>query len=113
MGALEGKRWLITGAASGIGRASAMLFAREGASLLLADLAAEAGQAAADEIAATGGRALFTACDVTREEDCARAVGRVAEAFGGLDGLLNCAGIVVRRSVTELEEADWDRGWRE
>ncbi|OGO08921.1 MAG: short-chain dehydrogenase [Chloroflexi bacterium RBG_13_66_10] len=109
MGALEGKRWLITGAASGIGRASAMLFAREGASLLLADLAAEAGQAAADEIAATGGRALFTACDVTREEDCARAVGCVAEAFGGLDGLLNCAGIVVRRSVTELEEADWDR----
>jgi NAD(P)-dependent dehydrogenase (short-subunit alcohol dehydrogenase family) len=109
MGNLEGRRWLITGAASGIGRAASALFAHEGAALLLADLDADRGQQTADDIVAGGGRALFVACDVTKEKDCAQAVAKAVEAFGGLDGLLNCAGIVVRRSVTELEEADWDR----
>jgi len=109
MGALQGKRWLITGAASGIGRAAADLFAREGASVLLADLDADHGRRTTDHIAAESGRAIFVACDVTREKDCVRAVAHAVEAFGGLDGLMNSAGIVIRRPVTELEEADWDR----
>jgi NAD(P)-dependent dehydrogenase (short-subunit alcohol dehydrogenase family) len=109
MGSLEGKRWLVTGAASGIGRAAASLFAQEGASVFLADLAAEAGQEAAAEISARGGRAIFAVCDVARASDCAGAVAAAREAFGGLDGLMNCAGIVVRRSVEDLDEADWDR----
>ena len=109
MGALQGKRWLITGAASGIGRAAADLFAREGASVLLADLDADRGRRTADDITAAGGRAIFSECDVTRDRDCAQAVAQAVEAFGGLDGLMNSAGMVIRRPVTELEEADWDR----
>jgi NAD(P)-dependent dehydrogenase (short-subunit alcohol dehydrogenase family) len=109
MGTLEGRRWLITGGASGIGRAAALLFGREGAALVLADIDPDGGQAAADEIGKNGGRALFVACDVTRSQDCARAVRITQEAYGGLDGLLNSAGVTVRRSVVDLEEADWDR----
>jgi NAD(P)-dependent dehydrogenase (short-subunit alcohol dehydrogenase family) len=109
MATLAGRRWLITGAASGIGRAAAELFASEGAHLLLVDLDTPKGQAVADGIGAEGGRALFAACDVAREDDCARAVARAREMLGGLDGLMNCAGVVVRRSVVELDEADWDR----
>jgi NAD(P)-dependent dehydrogenase (short-subunit alcohol dehydrogenase family) len=109
MAALKDRRWLITGAASGIGKAAAELFASEGASLLLVDRDLEKGQATADSIAAEGGRALFAFADLTREDDCARAVERARESFGGLDGLMNCAGIVVRRSVVELDEVEWDR----
>jgi NAD(P)-dependent dehydrogenase (short-subunit alcohol dehydrogenase family) len=109
MAALKDRRWLITGAASGIGKAAAELFASEGASLLLVDRDLEKGQATADSIAAEGGRALFAFADLTREDDCARAVERARESFGGLDGLMNCAGIIVRRSVVELDEVEWDR----
>ncbi len=109
MGSLEGKRWLITGAASGIGRATAELFARESASVLLADIDVDHGRRTTDDITKQGGRALFVVCDVTREKDCARAVDQAVDAFGGLDGLVNCAGIVIRRPVSELEEAEWDR----
>lgn len=109
MGTLEGRRWLITGSASGIGRAAALLFGREGAALVLADIDPDGGQAAADEISKNGGRALFVACDVTRSQDCARAVRTAQQAYGGLDGLLNSAGVTVRRSVVDLEEEDWDR----
>jgi NAD(P)-dependent dehydrogenase (short-subunit alcohol dehydrogenase family) len=109
VGTLEGKRALITGAASGIGRATAMLFAREGAAVVLADRDAAQGEAVAREIQEQDGRALFVACDVTRADDCARAVEQAAKTFGGLDIVLNCAGIIVRRSVVDLDEADWDR----
>jgi NAD(P)-dependent dehydrogenase (short-subunit alcohol dehydrogenase family) len=109
MAALTDRRWLITGAASGIGRAAAELFASEGAHLLLLDSDTGKGEGVADGITAGGGHALFSACDVAREHDCARAIRRAEESFGGLDGLMNCAGIVVRRSVVELDEADWDR----
>lgn len=109
MAALAGRRWLISGAGSGIGSAAAELFADEGAHLLLVDRDTASGQAVSDRITAAGGRALFAPCDVAREDDCRRAVARAHEAFGGLDGLMNCAGVVVRRSVVELDEADWDR----
>jgi len=109
MGTLESKCALITGAASGIGRATAMLFAREDAAVVLADRDAAKGEAVAREIHEQDGRALFVACDVTRADDCARAVEQAAKTFGGLDIVLNCAGIIVRRSVVDLDEADWDR----
>jgi NAD(P)-dependent dehydrogenase (short-subunit alcohol dehydrogenase family) len=109
VGGLEGKRALITGGASGIGRAAALLFARAGAAVAIADRDAVGGQTVAREIEAQGGRALFVSCDVTCAEDCARAVRQTVEALGGLEVVLNSAGITVRRSVVELDEADWDR----
>ena len=108
MGTLEGKRALITGGASGIGRAAALLFAQQGAAVSLADRDITNGQAVAREIEQTGGQALFVACDVTRSDDCARAVTQTVETFGGLDVLFNNAGTIMRRSVVDLDEADWD-----
>jgi NAD(P)-dependent dehydrogenase (short-subunit alcohol dehydrogenase family) len=106
---LDGKRALITGAASGIGRAAAQLFAKEGASVAIADLDSNKGQEAAREIRQRGGHSLFVTCDVARADDCRRAVEQTVDTFGGLDILFNNAGIISRRSVLDLEEADWDR----
>ena len=109
MGVLKGKRALITGGGSGIGRATALLFAQEGAAVAVADIDSESGQTVVHNIQRRGSRALFVPCDVSRAEDCQRAVERTVEAFGGLDVVFNNAGIVVRRSVVTLDEADWDR----
>jgi NAD(P)-dependent dehydrogenase (short-subunit alcohol dehydrogenase family) len=109
IGALRGKVALVTGAASGIGRATALLFAREGAAVTLVDINEAAGQQVSREIVAGGGRAIFESADVTRAEDCRRAVERTREEFGALHILFNNAGIVRRASVLELTEEDWDR----
>ncbi len=109
MGALSGKRALITGAASGIGRACAELFAAEGAAVLLADIDEHRGREAAQGLRDRGFRVEFFRCDVTLAEDCARAVRHAVAVFGGLEVLVNAAGIVVRRTVVDLDEADWDR----
>ena len=109
MGQLEKKRALITGAASGIGRASTLLFAREGASIVLADIDVEGGLSILKEIEKLGGKGQFVKCDVTRTDNCKNAVEQAVQAFGGLDILFNNAGIIVRQSVVELEESDWDR----
>jgi NAD(P)-dependent dehydrogenase (short-subunit alcohol dehydrogenase family) len=105
---LAGRVALITGAASGIGRAAALLFAQEGAAVAIADVN-EAGLAVAEEIVRNGGRALFELADVTRAADCQRAVARTLREFGGIHVLLNNAGIMRRASVIELSEEDWDR----
>lgn len=106
MGTLDGKRVLVTGGASGIGQAAARLFAEEGGYVVIADRNSDDGQAAADAI---GSRAMFIPCDVTQAVDCERAVNFTLEKLGGLDVLLNCAGMIVRRSVVDLDEPDWDR----
>ncbi len=108
MGILDGKRALVTGAASGIGKATSLLFADEGAAVAVADLDAAKGSTVARQIDDQGGRALYVDCDVTLADDCGRAVAQTVDAFGGLDILVNIAGIIIRRSVVELEEADWD-----
>lgn len=105
---LNGKTALITGAAGGIGQATARLFAREGASVGLVDLNREACEYLAREITAAGGRAFFETADVTRGADCRRAVERTVKEFGGIDVLFNNAGIIRRASVEELSEQDWD-----
>ncbi len=74
MGAVEGKRAIVTAAAAGIGRATAELLAAEGAAVVVADLDAAGGEAVAAGIRANGGRAVFVRCDVTSSEDCRRAV---------------------------------------
>jgi NAD(P)-dependent dehydrogenase (short-subunit alcohol dehydrogenase family) len=104
VGRLQQRRVLITGAASGIGRRTALLFAAEGAALTLLDRSVEELTEVARE---TGGLAVET--DVTDEGSVARAVERGAAAMGGIDGLVNAAGIVIRGSVLEVGVADWRR----
>ncbi len=107
-GALQGKTALITGGASGIGRATAILFGREGAAVVVQDLRAE-GQATADAIVAAGGRATFVRGDVTRAADCRAAVEKAVAEYGGLHVLVNNAGIIRRASVVDTTEEEWDR----
>jgi len=109
MNTLSGKVTLITGGASGIGRATAILFAQEGGAVAVVDINAEQGQAVVQEIESQGGRAIFILCDVTRAEDCRRAVDTLLELLGRLDILFNNAGIIRRADVVELTEAEWDQ----
>jgi NAD(P)-dependent dehydrogenase (short-subunit alcohol dehydrogenase family) len=106
---LAGRVAIVTGAASGIGRATALLFAREGAAVVITDVDETGGRAVAAEITSGGGRSVFEACDVTRAADCKRVVERSIHDFGGIHVLFNNAGIIRRASVVELSEADWDR----
>jgi NAD(P)-dependent dehydrogenase (short-subunit alcohol dehydrogenase family) len=106
---LVGKVALITGGASGIGRASALLFAREGASVAVVDLDPQAGEAVVQEIVRDGGKAIFYRADVTRAADCEEAVQRTVSELGGIHVLFNNAGIIRRASVVEVSEEDWDR----
>jgi NAD(P)-dependent dehydrogenase (short-subunit alcohol dehydrogenase family) len=106
---LHGKTAIITGGAGGIGRATALLFASEGAAVCIADLSQEAGVEVAREISAGGGRAVFVRADVTRAADCRRVVERTLEEFSGVDVLFNNAGIIRRASVVEISEDEWDR----
>lgn len=108
-GRLAGKVALVTGGASGIGRAAALLLAREGAAVAIVDLEEAGGRAVEQEIASAGGRALLVSGDATRAADCRRAIESTVHAFGALHILLNNAGIIRRASVVELSEADWDR----
>ena len=105
---LTGKIALITGAASGIGRAAALLFAREGAAVAITDVN-QSGQAVAEEIIQSGGHAIFEPADVTQAIDCQRVADRTLREFGSIHVLFNNAGIMRRASVTELSEQDWDR----
>ncbi len=105
---LGGKIALITGAASGIGRATALLFAREGAAIAIADMNSDDGRHLADEIIGTGGRAFFEPTDVTRSGDCRQLVERALREFGRIDILFNNAGIIRRATVLDLSEEDWD-----
>lgn len=109
MGALDGRVALITGGARGIGRATALLLAREGAAVVVADLDEAGAAAVAGEVEAAGGRALAVACDVSRAEDCHRAVQAALAAFGRLDVLFNNAGIIRRADVLGTTEEEWDR----
>ncbi len=96
---LQEKVALVTGAGSGIGRAIALEFAREGAAVLVAELDEASGRAVADEITAAGGRARFRHCDVAREQDVQAAIQAAVDVFGRLDIMVNNAGVNLR---------DWD-----
>ena len=103
-GCLQGRRILITGAASGIGRKTAELFAAEGAALTLLDRDRE-GLAGI----ARGTHSLAAEADVAQEASVARAVEEGAAAMGGIDGIVNAAGIVIRGSVADVGIAAWQR----
>src|SRR5206468_4884367 len=103
-GRLKGRRVVVTGAASGIGRVTAQLFAREGASLALFDRDERGLAQTASE---TGGH-LFVV-DITREDELAKASERAAAALGGLDGIVNAAGIMPTGSMLEVPVELWRR----
>jgi NAD(P)-dependent dehydrogenase (short-subunit alcohol dehydrogenase family) len=109
LGALNGRVALITGGASGIGRATALLFAREGAAVGVADLDGAGAGAVVREIEVAGGLALGIPCDVSRAQDCRRAVQATLASFGRLDVLFNNAGIIRRADVLGTTEEEWDR----
>jgi len=110
-GLLQGKAGLVTGAASGIGRACALRFAAEGAAVVVADLpeAREAGEATVAQITAGGGSAEFFGCDVAGAEDNAELVAHVVRRHGRLDFAHNNAGIGVHRLLHQTSDADFDR----
>lgn len=107
--AASGRRAIVTGAASGIGRATAELLGAEGAAILVADVDAEGAERVAAGIRAAGGRAIALRTDVTVPADCAAAVDRALAEFAGLEILVNAAGIIRRADVVETSEEDWDR----
>jgi NAD(P)-dependent dehydrogenase (short-subunit alcohol dehydrogenase family) len=100
---------LITGAASGIGRAITHLFAQEGAAVALFDLNLEAAQAVSLQLAKAGHRSIALHGDVSSAQDCERAVRDTLAAFGCLTVLVNNAGTIRRASVVDTTEEEWDR----
>jgi NAD(P)-dependent dehydrogenase (short-subunit alcohol dehydrogenase family) len=107
MGRLDGKRAVITGAASGIGEGTARLFVAEGATVVLADVDEERGKRLAGEL---GEMTRFVATDVAREGDADRAVQTSVEAFGGLDVMFNNAGVPGSTGgILDIDIAGWDR----
>ena len=107
-GRVAGKAAIVTGAASGIGRATAQVLAREGASVCIADVDAAGGRQVADEIVASGGEAIFVRTDVGARADVIEMFERTEEAFGRVDIVHNNAIWFRHGTATELDEKDWD-----
>jgi len=112
MGKLEGRVAVITGAASGMGRATALRFAKEGAAVVVADLNSQAGEATIAEIAAAGGRAVFQHTDVASDAAIKSVIDRAVSEFGRLDITYNNAGIGgATGRLEETDGADWDKSF--
>lgn len=108
MGRFEGKSTLVTGAASGMGRACAALFAAEGASVFAIDVNEEGLAETAQQITGNGGKVQTARLDLRTRAACRDAVEQAVAAFGGLDVLLNVAGIAQIQHMSEITEDEWD-----
>lgn len=106
---LEGQTAWISGAASGIGEATVRLFAAEGANVAIADIRADRCEVVRDGIASGGGRAVAVPADVAVEPAVRGSIAAAVAHFGGLDILVNCAGLVHVAPLHEYGEAEWDR----
>ena len=109
MGKLDGKIALVTGAASGIGRASAILFAQEGAKVAVVDRDLPGAKAAADEITQAGAKAIAIETDVSKSADIQRMIATTVETFGRLDIVFSNAGIMSSNLLHLMSEQEWDR----
>src|SRR5690349_9978585 len=106
---LKDKVAIVTGAASGIGKEIALVYAREGAKVAIADLNLTQAQLVADEIQSKKGQAMAVAMDVTNEEQVNKGVDAVADRFGGVDVLVSNAGIQIIEAVDKLAFSDWKK----
>jgi NAD(P)-dependent dehydrogenase (short-subunit alcohol dehydrogenase family) len=106
---ISGRRAIVTGAATGVGRGIAEHFARVGARVLLCDVDREGGQAVVDALTAEGHEAAFRPADVGSAADAEALVADVVERWGGLDILVNNAGVQVEKTIEELDPSEWDR----
>lgn len=107
---LEGKVAIVTGAASGMGKAIATLYAKEGAKVTVSDINQQGAKAVAEEITSTGGQAIAIACNVAKEDDIQQLVDRTVEEFGTLDILVNNAGIMDNfEAAGDIEDDSWER----
>ncbi|WP_439622420.1 SDR family NAD(P)-dependent oxidoreductase [Shinella sp.] len=104
---LKDKIILITGGAKGMGEAHARLFAERGATVLITDMDRR-GETVAQDIVATGGKAHFRTLDVTDEEQWKACVAWAMAEHGRVDGLVNNAGILIRKTITDIDMADWN-----
>lgn len=105
---LEDKVAIITGAASGIGKAAALLFSKEGAKIVVADIDSK-GKETAEAIRKNNGNATFIKCDVSKISDVKNMVEQTVEKYGKIDVLFNNAGIYRMASIEEMGEEDWDK----
>ena len=110
MGKLDGKVAVITGAASGMGRASALRFANEGAAIVVADLNSQGGELVVSEIAAAKGRAVYQRTDVSEEADIKALIDRAVKEYGRLDITFNNAGLGgATGRIEDISSEDWDK----
>ena len=105
---LEGKCAIITGGASGIGRATVELFIDQGAAVVIADIDVAGGEKLAEQIRMEGGKVVFVQCDVTEARQCQNTVQTAVNHFGKIDILFNNAGVIRRSDVLETSEEEWD-----